>query len=280
MDRAVSAAWLGALTEWVIYLRASGHAETTIRTRVENMRVFARAAGFTDPWTVTAHDIITWMGQQAWMQETRRGRRQTFVAFYAFGVERGYITASPAAALPRVKPAPARPRPAPLQVYRNALSRADSRETLILRLAAEAGLRRGEIAVIHERDIFEDLDGWSLTVHGKGGKRRVVPLNRSLALALRMACRVGGGWALPGDINGHLSTKYVGILATRLLDDDWTLHTLRHAFASELLWQGTDLRSIQELLGHASLATTERYTKPRDGAGRAAVELLRDRHAG
>lgn len=280
MARPLNGAWATALEGWVVHMRAAGHPDTTIRTRVENMTVFARAAGCPDPWAVTTQDILDWTGRQAWAQETRRGRRQSFIAFYRYALTTGKIECSPAETLPRVKPAPPSPRPVPLSVYRDAMARATDRERLILRLAAEAGMRRTEISLVHARDIVEDLDGWSVLVHGKGGKRRLVPLNRSLAIAVRRACATGGGWAFPGDDNGHLSARYVGKLATRLLDEDWTLHTLRHAFATELLWSGENLRTIQELLGHASVATTERYTRVRDGAKRAAVDALLERHAG
>lgn len=280
MTRGLSRAWAQALDGWMPYMRTSHLAETTIKARVDHMSLFARVGGVEDPWAVTESDIIEWTGRQAWGQETRRGRRNSFIAFYRYGVRRGHITESPAEYLPRVRPAAPSPRPVPLEVYRAALDRADARETVILRLAAEAGMRRSEISLVHSRDLIQDLDGWSIHVHGKGRKRRLVPLNKSLALLVRATCAATGGWLLPGDIDGHMSAQYVGKLAARLLDEHWTLHTLRHAFATELLWDGTDLRTIQELLGHASVATTERYTQVKDGAKRAAVDALRARHTG
>lgn len=280
MAKPVPRAWSEALEGWKIHMRASGHPETTIESRIQHLSVFARGSGCLDPWTVTTNEIIEWTGRQAWANETRRGRRQSFIAFYRYGLAAELIDESPAEELPRVKPSPPNPRPIPFDIYRDALLRGTRRERLILRLAAEAGMRRTEIALVHQQDLLRDLDGWSLHVHGKGNKRRLVPLNRSLAIAVRDACEASGGWALPGKIDGHMSPQYVGILASRLLPDPWTLHTLRHAFATELLWSGENLRTIQELLGHASVATTERYTQVKDKAKRAAVDALHVRHAG
>lgn len=164
------------------------------------------------------------------------------------------------------------PRPAPEQAYRSALRAADARGRVILRLAAEVGLRRAEVAQVHGRDLIEDLTGWSLVVHGKGGRDRIVPLPADLAVEVRaQLMAAGGGWMLPGDDQGHLSPRHVGIIASRLLPGDWTMHTLRHRCASRAYAGDRDLLSVQQLLGHASVATTQRYVRLPDDALRRAV---------
>lgn len=75
--------------------------------------------------------------------------------------------------------------PVPDQAYRAALLAADDRERLILRMGAEVGMRRAEVAQAHSRDLVEDLTGWSIVAHGKGGRDRLLPLPDSLAAALR-----------------------------------------------------------------------------------------------
>lgn len=277
MARPVPGAWGPALANWTAYLRAAGHPSTTIRTRLDHVSRLARVCGIDDPWTITTNDLITWTGRQEWAAETRRSVRNSLLAFYRWGIRANHLEHSPAELLPRVKASEPHPRPVPHGVYLEALSRADGRITLILRMAAEAGLRRTEISKIHERDLIPDLAGHSLNVHGKGGKQRIVPLNDSLALAIREACLAGHGFAFPGDRDGHLSGEYVGKLAARTLPGDWTLHKLRHAFATDLLGLGTDLLTIQQLLGHASVATTQRYTLTPDHAKRAAINALRER---
>lgn len=126
----------------------------------------------------------------------------------------------------------------------------------MLRLSAEAGLRRGEVAQVHTRDLVEDLDGWSLRVHGKGGRERVVPLPAALAVELR---RLPAGWAFPGDCGGHLSPRWVGTVVARLLPAGYTMHTLRHRFATRAHDVDGDLCVVQELLGHANINTTRAY---------------------
>jgi integrase/recombinase XerC len=208
------------------------------------------------PWQVTGADLVAWTGDQVWARETRRSVRASVRGFYGWGYASGLLEVDPSLALPIVSPSPPKPRPAPEVVYRQALALADPRARLILRLAAEVGLRRSEIALVHTRDLFEDLLGWSLVVHGKGSRDRVVPLPPALALELR---RRGPGFVFPGEDGGHLSPRWVGKIATRLLPADWTLHTLRHRFATRAYGLERDLLVVQTLLGHSSPVTTRRY---------------------
>lgn len=138
----------------------------------------------------------------------------------------------------------------------------------MLRLAAEAGLRRAEIARIHSRDLVDDLLGWSLVVHGKGGRERVVPLPVPLALELR---GYGPGYVFPGADRGHLSARWVGKLVSRALPRPWTTHTLRHRFATRAYQLERDLLAVQTLLGHASPVTTQRYVAQDEARLRATV---------
>ncbi|HEY0701064.1 MAG TPA: tyrosine-type recombinase/integrase [Micromonospora sp.] len=209
---------------------------------------------------MTGPALVAWHQDQAWAIETRRAHRTTQRRFYGWAVTQGLIECSPALALPPVRPATPRPRPTPDQAYRAALAAAGPRERLMIRLAAEAGLRRAEVAAVHpERDLVEDLDGWSLWVHGKGGRDRLVPLPASLAAAL---LRLPAGWAFPGDDGGHLSPRWVGRLVTDLLPGEWTMHSLRHR-AGTRWWRtsGGDMFAVQELLGHASPVTTRVYVR-------------------
>src|SRR5690606_36737267 len=117
------------------------------------------------------------------------------------------------------------------RVYREALMRAGHREGLMLRLAAEVGMRRAEVAQAGSEDLIEDLIGWSLLVHGNGNRERVVPLPSSLARAL---LDLPNGPFFPGAVDGHLSARYVGKLLASLMPEMWTMHTLRHRFATRL----------------------------------------------
>jgi len=149
------------------------------------------------------------------------------------------------------------------------------RDSALLELLYAAGLRVGELVGLDWASI--DLPARVLRVLGKGGKERMVPFGRPAAAALRRwlddweAVRRpqgGGAGAEPVFLNhrgGRLSDRSV-----RRILDHWIEqtalargvhpHTLRHTFATHLLEGGADLRAIQELLGHASLSTTQRYT--------------------
>lgn len=270
MSRCISRAWGKAIDDWLAWARSTGAPATTLTTRRQHLNHCARTVGVEDPWEVTGHQLVSWAAGQSWASETRRCRRTTLRVFYGWAVEQGHMTASPAVALPKVAPARPNPRPAPDSIYLPALAGATVRERLILRLAAEHGLRRAEIAVVHpSRDLVEDLDGWSLLVHGKGGRERLVPLVDDVARELRA---LPEGWAFPGNVDGHLSPRWVGKLINRELPGDWTLHKFRHRAATR--WHeasGGDVFVVQELLGHADPKTTRAYVKVRDSRLRATV---------
>ncbi len=147
------------------------------------------------------------------------------------------------------------------------------RDRALLELLYATGLRVSEAVSLDWRDL--DLAGRTLRVVGKGNKERMVPFGRPALEALRAwrdrwdsVRRVDGGDGDPVFLNrrgGRLTDR-----SARRAVDRWVEvaalrrgihpHTLRHTFATHLLENGADLRSIQELLGHASLATTQRYT--------------------
>ena len=139
---------------------------------------------------------------------------------------------------------------------------------LMIRLAAECGMRRAEVAQVHSRDLVEDLTGWSVIVHGKGSRDRTVPLPSILAHELR---ELPPGWAFPGDDSGHLSPRWVGKLVGRLLPEGYTMHSLRHRAATRWYGVNHDLLTVGDLLGHASPVTTRLYVRVPDEARRALV---------
>ena len=122
-------------------------------------------------------------------------------------------------------------------------------------LATFGGLRRSEIARVHA----DDIEGDFLLVTGKGGRRRSIPIHPVLAPHLEII-KTRGGWAFPGRFTGHCHPDHVGKNLSRLLGSGWTGHTLRHRFATTAYSGSRDLRAVQELLGHASVTTTQIYT--------------------
>ncbi|MDL2226770.1 tyrosine recombinase XerC [Deltaproteobacteria bacterium OttesenSCG-928-M10] len=147
------------------------------------------------------------------------------------------------------------------------------RNQAVFELIYSTGLRVGELVNLDLADI--DLKALKLLVRlGKGGKDRQVPFGRPAAQAVGAWLELRGGWVVPGKSGealflgcrgGRLSDREVRrVLTARLsargLDGALSPHSLRHSFATHLLSAGADLKAIQEMLGHSSLATTERYT--------------------
>jgi integrase/recombinase XerC len=146
-----------------------------------------------------------------------------------------------------------------------------ARDAAVLGLLYGSGLRISEALGLARDDVPEPGRGDSITVTGKGNKQRMVPV---LAQVLKLIADyvalcpydLAAGTALfVGARGGPLSPRVVQLAMARLrgalgLPDTATPHALRHSFATHLLARGGDLRAIQELLGHASLSTTQIYT--------------------
>jgi len=243
--------WLTPLEQWCSTMRASGLRADTVTLRRSHIAQLSRAMGGRPP-DISTVQLMTWLGSRQWSRETRRSHRSSQRSFFAHVGRLDLVEAIPA-----VRASDPAPRPIPEGALQAGLRSADDRTRLILRLAAELGMRRGEIARVHGSDVGEDHDGTILTVDGKGGKERTLPLSEGLAATIRL--RSGGGFLFPGQCGGHLSPRRVGELATMALPAPWTLHKLRHRFATVVHEGCHDLLIVQEMLGHASLATTQRY---------------------
>jgi integrase/recombinase XerC len=156
---------------------------------------------------------------------------------------------------------------------RNGDSRPDwilARDAAVLGLLYGAGLRISEALSIRRKDApLGALD--HLSIVGKGGKNRsvpvIVPVQKAVATYLDLCPYVlaADGPLFVGAKGGPLSARVIQLVVERLrgalaLPETATPHALRHSFATHLLGRGGDLRTIQELLGHASLSTTQIYT--------------------
>lgn len=262
----ITATWQQAIDDFVAHMQAGGYPLTTQRTRRQHLQMMARRIGV-GPWEVTSEQLVQWAAAQSWVAQTRHSRRMTFKAFWHWAKHTRRCAHNPAKALPKVRIPQPSARPCPERIYRKAYMQADARQMLALELAHDHGLRRAEIAVVHTRDIVEDLVGYSILVHGKGAKTRTVPLTPRTAALLR---ELEPGWAFPGDDDGHLSPRWLGKIVNRLLEEPWTIHSLRHSFGTRTR-RLSDLLVTQELLGHASPATTQVYCKVDREELRAAV---------
>ncbi len=164
-----------------------------------------------------------------------------------------------------------------------------ARDLVIVELLYGCGMRNAELAGLNLRDI--DWANETILLRGKGRKQRYVPLGEAAGEALRsylkereaklsasgkagetallinQQARSAGPAAKPGSRGAvRLTTRSIGRILKQValkhgLPEDVHPHTLRHAFGTHLLEEGADLRAIQELLGHARLSTTQRYTQ-------------------
>lgn len=272
-------AWAVELTRWRRQQIAAGMSDQSIALRHHHVTRLARWAAPRGPYELDEDDLLEWLGEQTWARETRRSVRSSLRTFYGWAVLKGRTGDNPALELPTVKPSPPSPHPTPRAAYDRALAFSGRRERAMLRLAAKDGMRRAEVAQVHRRDIVQQDDGYWLRVHGKGGRERHVPLERSLAAELLELCFAGGGYAFPGNDDGHLSARWVGKMISRLLPDGYGMHSLRHRAATDFHREsGGDLLLTQRFLGHASPATTQLYvdvdhSRMRDVVGKVSGSL-------
>lgn len=262
-------AWESSIGDWIVWLAAGGAPRTTQRLRRGHVRGVARRCAVAHPVEVTVAMLVRVCSAEGWSNEHRRGVRRSLVSFYEWGMAMAGFPANPAAKLPKVPGDAPNPRPCPDRIWNEVLMAAGPRERMMVRLAGELGMRRAEVAVCRREDLIEDLTGWSLLVHGKGNKQRLLPIPDEIAEAIRDFCP--RGYLFPGSDNGHLSPAHVGKLVGNLMPEGWSMHKLRHRFASRSLERTDDLLSLRDALGHTSVATTQIYTKVADGKVRRVV---------
>ena len=193
----------------------------------------------------------------------------TVRSFFDFCVKREIVSSNPAVGVNTARPARPLPHALPSRAVGAAFESVDGddpvslRDRALLELLYSTGMRVSEVAGLTKADIAGDL----ITITGKGDRQRVVPVGRPARRALdrwlsdgRPALvRDGAGGALfVGVRGGALDTRGI----RRILDHRMASfpHALRHSFATHLLEGGADLRTVQELLGHVDLSTTQIYT--------------------
>ena len=199
-------------------------------------------------------------------------------SFHRFLVREGVTDRDPAARVVSPRLPRSLPRPLPVDDVRRLLEAPDEgspggvRDRAILELLYGSGLRISELTGMDVDDL--DLEEGSLRVLGKGGKEREVPLGSFGREAVgayltrgrpALATAASRGALFLNARGGRLSRQSCARLLGRYvrlagIDRRVTLHTLRHSFATHLLEGGADVRVVQELLGHASVATTQIYT--------------------
>ncbi len=254
----------------------------TVKAYGEDLRQFARHArvvlGRDASPRVVDHLLIrsflASLHRQGLKKASAARKLASLRSFFRYLCREGVLDKNPARALlsPRVeRHLPAHLDEAQVAVLLDVPGDADAvlRARAILELLYATGLRCGELVSLDLAEV--DLDGRMLRVVGKGRKERVVPFGNQARSALRaylparLRARPRSEALFVNRNGGRLTDRSVRALVARrvrqaALSQRISPHGLRHSFATHLLERGADLRSIQELLGHASLSTTQRYT--------------------
>jgi integrase/recombinase XerC len=235
-----------------------------------------RFPGSLNRTTVRAYVVA--LTEQGYSKRSTARKLSSLRSFFNFLVRIGKLESNPAEGVraPKLeRPLPKFLEVAEVEQLMSAAAAADLwglRDRAVLETLYGAGLRVSELVAVNESDL--DLGGGLVRAQGKGRKERLAPLGRSAvaALARYLAAKhragLNGGGARPCFVNRRgerldvrsirrLLDKY---LAKAGLPHRASPHTLRHSFATHLLDRGADIRVVQDLLGHASLASTQVYT--------------------
>lgn len=223
--------------------------------------------------------FLAFLGTQSYSKSTVARKLATLRSFYKFCLRRGYVKIHPLATIRTPKQEKRLPRYLELGEINRLLSTPDdttllgARDRAMFELLFSTGLRVSELVDLNFGDI--DFSQKVIRVRGKGKKQRTTPVGPTAAAATQkyLDLRKADPRSPTFDrdavfVNKHgqrLSTRSVRrkldkYLAECGLDPSISPHTLRHSFATHMLNNGADLRSVQELLGHQSLSTTQVYT--------------------
>lgn len=262
------------LTAWVAQMRAEGLAERTIEERPLVVLRAVAPTGAT-PLTLTEQGIVDWLGTLP-SPATRATYFGALRAWSAWLVRTHRRDDDPTQILrtPRV---PRRlPRPISSTALETVLGTHMWRRTrVMIHLASYQGMRVHEVAKIHGHDI--DLLSDLLRVHGKGGVETWLPLHPVVRADAQHMPR--HDWWFPSPRDPRRPVRRDSVSTTighvmRRAGVQGTAHQLRHWYATELLRSGTDIRVVQMLMRHASLATTALYTLVDSDQEREAVARL------
>ncbi len=281
------------IDEYLTYLHVErGLAPATIRAYRADLADFAASRDVSRDWATSAEAAVGYLAARS-----RRGRRAdpglapsslrrraaALKGFYRFAYGEGLILFDVAAHLDLPRPSRLLPETLTQEEVRRLLEAAGGddpgteRDRALLELLYAAGLRISEAVGLDREDL--SVDGAFVRVIGKGDKERLVPVGdvaldelarwmtgpRERLLALGHVSPLRGGPIFIGDRGRRLARQQAWAAVKRAaagagLADRVSPHTLRHSFATHLLEGGADLRIVQELLGHASISTTQLYT--------------------
>jgi integrase/recombinase XerC len=295
-----------AIHRFLQYLRVERNAsDLTVKSYREDLAVLAgylgesRGGACPAPGEVTVLDLRGYLAalhEAGYAKSTIARRLASLRSFFRFGQREGWTGANPAKALRN----PRKQRTLPHFLSSEEIGRllqappADDplglRDRAILETMYSAGLRVSELVGLCDGDL--DFEAGVARVRGKGRRERLAPIGSYASRALKRWLRVRrldprepSGPESPVFVNKfgrRITTRSVARMLEKYLrqaglDTRTTPHSLRHSFATHLLDRGADIRSVQELLGHKSLVTTQIYTHVSTAGLRKAYERAHPR---
>lgn len=289
----------------------SANTTAAYRTDLEQFGEFVRTRQLAD-WESVSHDdmlaFLLFLRERRYANSTVARRTAAVKSFFAFLKAEGLVPADPTEQIdsPKVdRYLPKSLTPTQVDELLELPLREPTPERLrdkgMLELLYATGMRVSELVALNLRDM--NMESESVRCVGKGGRERILPISGSATTAMEeyldiARTQLARGAAQKTDAlflnhRGKRLTRQGFWLilkgyAEALGIDDLTPHTLRHSFAAHMLSGGADIRSVQALLGHASISTTQIYTqlnhagdarRPSARAGQAAIELHGDNGA-
>ena len=277
---------------WGVYLRANlAVSEHTLRAYVSDLRSFTTYCQVDELSTENIRSVVTLRAIRAWLaslvqqgksRSTISRRTASIRSFTAWAYRRGYLDSDPGLLVTSARGDQKLPQvqtpsdTAELLSYAATRAREENspaaiRDWVILETIYATGIRVSEVCSLDTTSI--DQQDMTLRVIGKGNKERVVPFTRACLSALQawlshgrpsLAIPEAGRALFVGDKGRRIDPRVIRAMIHRMCAQagvrDLAPHALRHTAATHILAGGADLRAVQEMLGHSSLQTTQRYT--------------------
>lgn len=269
------------INDFIDYLRIDKkYSENTIKTYSHNLSIFSKYFKNKNTQNIKYEDIsgyLKYLYDQNLESKSISNNISTLKSFYKFLMLFKELRVNPLSEVVMPKVKKSLPKTLSYEDVDNLLNininnYYDYRNKAILELMYSCGLRASELCNLFIHDV--NLEESCVRIFGKGSKERIIPIGDFASSAITNYLEKARPWLSKGKRNDYLFLNNHGEKMTRQalfkmikklafeknIKTDFSPHTLRHSFATHLLENGADLRSIQELLGHSSISTTQIYT--------------------
>ena len=248
------------LQQWTTWQYAKGLSKRTVAERVGTITRLAEATD-TQPQSVTSDDVVEWLAEGDWSPNTLWTYHTTLRSWFLWLQKLGIREDNPMIHIDSPRRQKGEPHPvSDDDMAKLCRIRAHKKTKAMILLAGLQGLRVHEIAKVKGEHF--NLSEDTMTVIGKGNVKAILPLHRTVANFAETMPRKG--YWFPGPDRGHQRRESIsGTIKEAMIRNGvpGSAHSLRHWFATALVNAGVDLRTVQTLMRHQTLATTEIYTQ-------------------